>query len=464
MTGHLAFLLSNGFSVRMITQTGLLRRLTESGCRITLLVPDVTDPGFRQISEETGVELLEYIVEEGPLRRGLFQLRKFVLNDIEANPALLEKYMSRKLAANRPQVKRLIDWLEFRAYRTAKRFPVIRRGFRALETRTLHSGAVVQQLQILAPDYLVCTYPVMSPEPEYLLAASAAGIPSVLHMLSWDNITAKGQFPALADHYGVWGDCMAEELKAYYQVPEAQITRLGVPHFDRHHQALRQPEPDRLRRFGLDPARPYLFIAMSAPRYCPREIDIVEWLAARAAQGMFQLLVRPHPQNVMGDMADKSWLPRLEAVARLDNVGLFPPKMNVDSRLLYSIDREDLTEFSQLLAGAAMVLNSGSTVSIDAMMCGRPVILTSFDAEAALPYWQSARRLKDYVHLRKFISHEGVRVTESYAGLEAAITTYLQDPATDAEARAATIRHYCLAADGKATERSVAFYKELLKE
>jgi hypothetical protein len=203
---------------------------------------------------------------------------------------------------------------------------------------------------------------------------------------------------------------------------------------------------------------------MSAPRYCPREIDIVEWLAARAARGAFQLLVRPHPQNVTGDMADQSWLPRLEAVGALDNVALFLPRMNVDSRLLYSIDRDDLTEFSQLLAGAAVVLNSGSTVSIDAMMCGRPVILTSFDAGAALPYWQSARRLKDYVHLRKFIGHGGVRVANSYGELEAAITTYLEDPATDAEARAATVRHYCLAADGKAAGRSVAFYEELLAE
>lgn len=201
---------------------------------------------------------------------------------------------------------------------------------------------------------------------------------------------------------------------------------------------------------------------MSAPRYCPREIDIVERLGAQAAAGNFQLLVRPHPQNMVGDMADASWLPRLRALEQLDNVGLFPPKMNTDSRLLYSMAREDLSEFSQLLAGAAVVLNSGSTVSIDAMMCGRPVILTSFDAEEDLPYWNSARRLIDYTHLAKFVAHGGVSVTSNYAELDAAIEAYLQQPDLNLEARQATVAHYCLAADGKATERAVTFYEALL--
>lgn len=448
----------------MITQTGMLRRLTEQGFRVTLLVPDVRDPGFQQVRAETGVELVEYLVEEGWLRRGLFQLRKFVLNDIEANPALLEKYMVRKQDDQRALPKKLIDWLEFRAFRTAKRFPILRKWFSRLEQWALHAPAVVKQLRDLNPKLLVCTYPVMSPEPEYLIAGQKAGITTVLHMLSWDNITAKGQFPALADRYGVWGDCMAEELKEYYQIPESRITRLGVPHFDRHQQALAKPDRQSLNRFGLSTDRPYLFVAMSAPRYCPREIDIVEWLAARAARGDFQLLVRPHPQNMTGDMADESWLPRLRALEQLDNVGLFPPKMNVDSRLLYSIAREDLSEFSQLLAGAAVVLNSGSTVSIDAMMCGRPVILTSFDAEEELPYWNSARRLIDYTHLAKFVAHGGVRVTRSYEDLDQAISAYLADPDLDAAAREATVAHYCLAADGGATERAVAFYEGLLRE
>lgn len=448
----------------MITQTGMLRRLTEKGFRVTLLVPDTTDPGFEQVRKETDVELVEYLVQEGWLRRGLFQLRKFVLNDIEANPALLEKYMVRKQDAQRAWPKKIVDWLEFRAFRLAKRFPAIRKWFGRLERRLLRSPAVMEQLRRLNPRLLVCTYPVMSPEPEYLLAGREVGITTVLHMLSWDNITAKGQFPALADIYGVWGDCMAGELREYYGVPDSRITRLGVPHFDRHQQALDNPDRERLSGFGLDPDYPYLFVAMSAPRYCPREIDIVEWLAARAAAGEFQLLVRPHPQNMTGDMADESWLPRLRTLEKMENVGLFPPKMNTDSRLLYSIARTDLREFSQLLAGAAVVLNSGSTVSIDAMMCGRPVILTSFDADEALPYWNSARRLIDYTHLAKFVAHGGVRVARSYGELSAAIAAYLADPGLDAARRAATVRHYCLAADGGATDRAVTFYERLLAE
>ncbi|MEL7160071.1 MAG: hypothetical protein AAFN92_04880, partial [Bacteroidota bacterium] len=285
---------------------------------------------------------------------------------------------------------------------------------------------------------------------------------------SWDNITAKGQFPALADRYVVWGDCMAEELKAYYRVTENKLVRVGVPHFDLHVRARANPDPQPARDLGLDPSRPYLFFAMSAPRYCPREIDIVEWLTARVGEGTLtnglQLLVRPHPQNMTGDMADTSWLPRLKALEKIPGVHLFYPDLHKDSRLLYSMARTELSTFSQLLAGAAVVLNSGSTVSIDALMAGRPVILTSFDAEEELTYWRSARRLIDYTHLKQFVACGGVRVTRSFADLEQAVITYLQAPETDRTAREATTERYCYRRDGRATERAVAFYQELVHD
>lgn len=453
----------------MICQTDLLPRLRKSGVRVGVLTADVTDASLVSLAAEIGLELYAYDVPRSTLKAQLFQLRRFFLNDIRHNPALMDKYMSRKLDPARSALQRLQTRLSKGLYLLGNGVPVLRRGYRKLEHRLLPSPAAEATLARIAPDWLICTYPVMNPEPEFLLAARKLGIPSVLHLLSWDNITSKGVFPALADRYVVWGDVMAEELQAHYSVKQTDIYRCGVPHFDAHVAARAglDNEPT-LRDIGLDASHPYLFVAMSAPRFCPREIDIVEWLATRVSEGDFgpnvQLVVRPHPQNVQGYMADLSWLPRIQALESLPRVGVLYPKMTKASGLMYSIDRADMYAFTHALAGAAVVINSGSTVSIDAMMTGRPVVLTSFDADAELDYWYSARRLKDYLHLAKLIRHGGVSVTNSFNELKATLDRYLAHPEHLAEKRRATVASYAVAADGRSTERAVDYYRALAAE
>jgi len=248
---------------------------------------------------------------------------------------------------------------------------------------------------------------------------------------------------------------MEKELRERYTVAPQDVYRCGVPHFDRHIRA------QEALQTGKATGR-YLLIAMSAPRYGPHEIDIVEWLADRVSKGEYgadiSLVVRPHPQNVHGYMADTTWLPRIHALAELPGVSVLYPRMNKDSGMLFSIDEEDMEEFTRALAGAAVVLNSGSTVSLDAMMTDRPVVLTSFDADQELEYWFSARRLKDYTHLADIISYGGIRVTENFTELDAAIRAYLANPGLDATARQRTITEYCLATDGRSTERAIAYY------
>lgn len=453
------FLISNGFSARMICQTDLLPGLRRAGLRIGILSADKTDASLRRLADEHRVELYQYDVRRGLVTAQLFDLRKYFLNDIEKNPALLEKYMSRKLDPNRSLVGKVQNKLAGGLYWLGQHLPGLRPAYQRLERRMLRSNDAEALLAEINPARLVCTYPVMMPEPEFLLAAKRLGIPSILHLLSWDNVPSKGVFPALADRYVVWGAAMEKDLLERYPVQKGDVYRCGVPHFDRHVRAA--------EALLAEKGTPYLFFAMSAPRYGPHEIDIVEWLAARVSKGEFgdvELVVRPHPQNVHGYLADSTWLPRINALNDLPGVSVSYPRMNKQSNLLFSIDEADMEEFTRTLAGAAIVLNSGSTVSIDAMMTNRPVILTSFDADRDLGYWFSARRLKDYLHLADIISCGGIRVTESYADLETAIRAYLGDPSLDEAGRRRTIATYCLAADGKSTQRAIDYYLQTHRE
>ncbi|MEM9528162.1 MAG: hypothetical protein AAGA31_16235, partial [Bacteroidota bacterium] len=400
------YLASHGFAARMLFQTGLLAKLSTLGYRVMVVVPDASDRNLAEICAKENIELLELPGETSFRFVQTMQFRKYFLTDLEANPVVMGKHMQRVLASERSFLRRLVVTLAWYIYKLVKLIPTLRLLYRKLEGHLLHSDRIEQALAKKNPKLLVATYPVFSPECQLLAGAEKLGIPSALQLLSWDNVTGKETFHALADDYIVWGEVMANELREVYQVPADRIYRCGVPHFDLHYKVSSALDTqDYPNPQNIDFTKPYLFFGMSAPRFCPREIDIVEWLAERIQKNVFgpdvQLVVRPHPQNMVGDMVDSSWVGRLEQLAGLDRVTVNYPKLVGGSKIPWSMEQGDMLVFSSLIARSSVVLNSGSTVSIDALMHYRPVVMTLFDANEELPYWQSARRMKDFIHLKK---------------------------------------------------------------
>jgi hypothetical protein len=461
------YLATHGFAARMILQTGLVHQLVVKGHRVGIIVPDAKDENLVNSCRESGVELIEIPGHLPALQAQLMQFRRYFLDDIEANPALLEKHMQREKDPARKGLRRLQTRLGWGTYRLTKGLPFLRSLYKKVEPYLLKSSSVRQGLEALRPDLVIATYPVFPPEFHVLAAAKDLGIHSAIHLLSWDNITSKGAFPALADDYIAWGPIMDQELQDFYGIDQDQIHQCGVPHFDLHVRSKEKPDvKPHVAELGLDPNKPYLFHAMSAPRFSPKEIDVVEWIADRVEEGRFgpdmQFVIRPHPQNMTGYMADFSWVDRLKALAGRDRIAVNYPGLVQDSKLPWSMRENDMVVFSQLIGGSSVVLNIGSTVSIDALMTGKPVILTSFDADEELPYWQSARRLIDFTHLEKFVAEGGISVTRNFTELETEIDAYINDPEHNLKLRQKTLEAECFQPDGKATQRVVEAIEKLL--
>ena len=455
MPPDLAYVISHGFAARMILHSTLLDQLKSRGLKVALISPDVQSAPIRERAAATGVQLVQAPVLS-PTRTQLYgRLRPYLYDDVHANPALRAKHL-RALEEGRFH-RRLEERARYALNRTLCLAPGLRSPWSALESRLLASRPVDRLLEALKPRMVVATYPVAPLEAALLRSAKHKEIPTVGQLLSWDNITGKGRFAAPPDQYLAWGPIMAEELREHYGVSPDKIHAVGVPHFDAH---LPAPPPEEraphLKGLGLDPTKPYLFFGMSSPYFTPHEIDIVEWLAEQVRANTWttdlQLVIRPHPQNVQGDMADEAWLPRLRS--------LVGPRVGVDwpslypSELLWSMEPHDLTRLASLIAGASVTLNSGSTLAIDAMVQDRPVILTGFDADRDLPWWRSARRVLEYVHLAKLISLGGVRVADSYETLTHQVAAYLDNPGLDADGRALSRERELHRCDGQASMRA----------
>jgi len=457
----ICYIVSHGFAARMVLQTGLLKRLRAAGKKVALITPDANDENLKSACESEGITLHEF--QETKLNFTNYnRMRKYFLEDIKNNVALLEKYHMEK-RFNLKQ--RLLAYFGITVYRLNKVFPAIRRRFKRYEQQFLDVPEAQDFLRKINPRLIVSTYPVGFQEGVLLHAANQLNIQTCIHLLSWDNITCKGHFPALANKYIAWGPVMSGEFQEFYNIKKTNIYECGVPHFDLHFQVKNEPNvAPFIEKLGLNPAKPYLFFAMSSPRFAPCEIDIVEHLARQIKAGIFgenmQLIVRPHPQNVVGSMADLTWLGRLDALMG-ERVKIDYPQL-VDSKLQWSMKQSDMIRLSNMLHGATCCINSGSTVSIDSFMVDTPAVITAFDADRRLGYWFSARRITDFPHMKKFLSFKGASIAQNFDELTTHLKNYIENPKANWDARQHAQYMETGENDGCATQRVCATLLKIL--
>ena len=466
-TTDICYVISHGFAARMILQTGLVERLAAAGKSVAIITPDAADDNLVALKKNPLITVYNSDIKLTIWDDDYGVKRRYYLEDIRSNPVFWEKHIYSILyTKSKHPWKRIRPFIYYPIYKMIPYFPSIRQRFRNAEGSYLKDVKATQLLEEINPKLVVSTYPINYLESKFLYAAKEAKIATLIHLLSWDNITSKGIFPVIPDHFIAWGELMYEELKAYYAVKEEQVHVCGVPHFDQHIQIKgTDGYKEILRELSLNPDAPYLFIAMSAPRFAPHEIDIVEWLAKSVKENIFgdkmQLVIRPHPQNVQGSLGDESWLKRLDRLNN-DRVSVDYPQL-VKSKVRWSMQKKDMVRLSSLLAGCSVCLNSGSTVSIDALMMDKPVIMTSFDGGKKLYYWKSARRLVDYIHLKKFTEMGGANVVRSYQELAAELKKYIETPDHDLERRRYALRRECHQNDGESTMRVIEALELILE-
>lgn len=461
----ICYVISHGFAARMVMQSSILAGLREQGISVAIAVPDVQDETVRTVASRYGITLYQAPTLNPKTSYRYLLLRRYFFEDVRKNPSLWSKHLA--YLASEPLAKRIQIRLYYALNRVAVRSSRLRSLLSRVDSSFLRHDGVVSILKQAAPRLVIATYPAEPLEALFVQEAKRLEIPTVGHLLSWDNITTKGRFAAPPEYYLAWGPIMTRELREYYGIRRSRIYECGVAHFDHHFSA---PSPKRrtaiLEDLGIDPERPYLLFGMSSPFVSPYEIEVVEKLARSIREGRLgpdlQLVVRPHPQNVQGYTADPSWLPRLQA--------LQGPRVAVDfpslekSKLMWSMTEDDLPRLSNLISGCAACLNSGSTLAIDALVQDRPVIMTAFDGDQPdVPWWKSASRTFRYRYMKTLTDLGGMSVAYSFAELEEEILRVLADPMYLADGRERSRREECGRCDGQASQRVVDSLVHLLE-
>jgi hypothetical protein len=183
----------------------------------------------------------------------------------------------------------------------------IDRLLRAVERRMPVSERSLRVMRDFEPDAVIVSPLVEtgSPQGDHLRAADRLGIPTVLVVASWDNLTTKGVIRDVPDTTIVWNEDQVREAIELHGVPPGSVVATGAHSHD--HWFAWEPATsgdEFATRVGLDPRRPFLLYVCSSGFIAgDDEPEFVrEWARRLAESGDRELeslgvIIRPHPQN-----------------------------------------------------------------------------------------------------------------------------------------------------------------------
>ena len=255
----------------------------------------------------------------------------------------------------------------------------LRRAFdrflRAVERRMPVSERSLAMIRDFEPDVVVVSPLVEtgSTQGDHLRAADRLGIPTVLVVSSWDNLTTKGVIRDAPDVTIVWNEDQVREAVELHGLPADSVVATGAHSHD--HWFAWEPSTgarEFAAKVGLTPERPFLLYTCSSGFIAgDDEVAFVrEWAQRLAASGDPELksvgvLVRPHPQNF------RSWLD-----ADLDE----PGRMVVWPRGgVAPTDRQSKEEYFDSLYHAKAVVGINTSALVDSAIVRRPVFTMVHD-------------------------------------------------------------------------------------
>ena len=228
------------------------------------------------------------------------------------------------------------------------------------------SKHLIKELKQFNPDVVVAASAILaySKETDYLKAACHLGIPTVVVIPSWDNLTTKGLLHEVPDWLFVWTEAQADEAEKYHSVPRERVFCTGAPKYDPWFE--RKPTVTReefCHAMGIDPSAPYALYLCSSGFISEDETGFISQLAERLAQTPelqnLTLLIRPHPQNL------EHWQ---NYQSKTGNVVIWPRDMQIMNPAITTQD------FYHSLLYSQCVLGINTSAFIEAAIVDKPCI------------------------------------------------------------------------------------------
>ena len=240
----------------------------------------------------------------GPFARAVRGSWDFVryLHPTLASAAALRQRMKRKSAPA------IVRWLDRYPSLDAGRLERLYRLLRLAESAVPVDTRLVAMLREQRPDVVIVSPLVdaRSEQVDLIRAAQSIGIPAVLGVASWDNLTNKGHLRVVPDVVTVWNEQQKTEAVTLHGIPPAHVRVTGAQLFDRWFERTTSQSRDAFcAMVGLPPGKRIILYTGSSVFIARSEFEVPfvrKWIGAVRASERPELrdaaiLIRPHPFN-----------------------------------------------------------------------------------------------------------------------------------------------------------------------
>ena len=340
--------------------------------------------------------------------------------------------------------------------------PLSRRVIRWLDRFVPLDEGVEALLKKYQPNMVIIPDVVFGPDRIFLRAAKRLGFFVVAMARSWDNLTSKGFVQVLPNKLVVYTPQMMGEAIKYVGMPTHDILMSGPPQFDMYYKKNSTTREEFLKSLGIDPARRVVLAAPFFDRFTGSAVAMINFLTEAVEIGQLpkgtQILVRYRPGTPPikdGLLKKSSHLTVTEPCLKTFEVyNLQSPSED------FEWTKDNVELLSNSLKFSDVVINTVSTLSVDAAAFDKPVVNVRFDADPATPPEHSVMvMLPDHDHYKAIEASGGVKLVYSMNEMLAAISAYLENPKLDFEGRERLRREQIVFMDGLAGKRIADFIK-----
>lgn len=340
--------------------------------------------------------------------------------------------------------------------------PFVKNFIRLLDRLVPLNKDVVSLFEKYKPDMVVAPDVVFAPDRIFMRVARHFGVYSIAMARSWDNLTSKGVIQVLPDKLVVYTHRMVDEAIKFVGMKKQDVFMAGPPQFDIYFKESKITCEEFLRSLGIDSKKRVILCAPFFDAYTGSAVKMINTLLDAIQIGALpndlQILVRYRPGTppIMNGLLRQS--PNLTitepCVVRFDGRGRLSTTEDFEWR------KEDVELLKDSLRFSDVVINTVSTLSVDASVFDKPVINVRFDADPKTPPKHSVMvMLPNHDHYRAIEASGGVRLVGSMDEMISAINAYLENPKLDAEGRERLRREQIVFMDGKAGHRIADFIK-----
>jgi len=352
---------------------------------------------------------------------------------------------------------RLAKHLVARAIFEMTLIPVIDRMVRAL-TKMAHPGTVFDAiLDRYKPDLVFLPTIFATNDVRLLTRCKKRSIPTIGMIKSWDNLIGKDPLLVWPDRLIVHNDLVKDYAVSMHRYPEDRIFVSGVPQMDIYADpSFPFSREEFFRTLGLDPEKKLIVYAAVGKLISFHEFDTIRMLADLVVSNKLecpsQLLVRLHPAYP-SDEAKLGALPGV-TIVRPGTEGMERNPLRFD----FEFRHDETRDLATTMDVADVVIQSGSTMAIDAACFDTPIISLGLDGyQEDEKQERSARRLLVKDHFKRILDTGGAPAVYTHKELVTLLNLYLADPSLDHEGRMRIVREQCFKLDGKSGKR-IAHY------